>query len=58
MSTDSPLFLIYVANRPASEGVSIAEKVSRADYVIRTDGSFEETDRQVRAIFDALSVRN
>lgn len=34
----------------------IAEKVSRADYVITTDGSFEETDRQVSALFEALSV--
>jgi len=33
----------------------IEEKVRRADYVIRTDGSFEETDRQVRDLFDLLS---
>jgi dephospho-CoA kinase len=31
-----------------------AEKVRRADYVIRTDGSFEETNRQVRAVYEAL----
>jgi dephospho-CoA kinase len=32
----------------------IEEKVRRADYVINTDGSFEETNRQVRRVFDAL----
>ena len=26
------------------------EKVRRADYVIRTDGTFDETEDQVRAI--------
>jgi dephospho-CoA kinase len=30
------------------------EKVRRADHVINTDGSFEETNRQVRRVFDAL----
>ena len=32
----------------------IEEKVKRADYVIRTDGSFEETDRQVREVSKKL----
>jgi dephospho-CoA kinase len=32
----------------------IGEKARRADYVIQTDGTFEETDRQVRAVYDAL----
>jgi dephospho-CoA kinase len=32
----------------------IDEKVRRADYVIRTDGSFEETDRQVLAVLRKL----
>lgn len=32
----------------------IDEKVRRADYVIRTDGTFEETERQVRAVLDNL----
>ena len=27
---------------------------ARADYVIRTDGSFEETAAQVREVYDAL----
>ena len=33
----------------------IGEKVARADFVIRTDGTFDETDSQVREVFDALS---
>ena len=32
----------------------IDEKVKRADYVIRTDGTFTETDAQIRRIYDAL----
>lgn len=32
----------------------IGEKMARADYVIRTDGTFAETDAQVRAVADAL----
>jgi dephospho-CoA kinase len=32
----------------------IEEKVRRADYVIRTDGNFEETDRQVKSVFEQL----
>jgi dephospho-CoA kinase len=34
----------------------IEEKVRRADYVIRTDGTFEETDRQIRQILAKLSA--
>jgi dephospho-CoA kinase len=34
----------------------IEDKVSRADYVIRTDGTFEETNLQVRGVFDRLVV--
>lgn len=33
----------------------IGEKVARADFVIRTDGTFDETERQVRDVFDALN---
>ena len=33
----------------------IEEKVRRADHVIRTDGSYEETNRQVREVFAALT---
>jgi dephospho-CoA kinase len=32
----------------------IDEKVRRADHVIRTDGTFAETDAQVRAVHEAL----
>ena len=34
----------------------IAEKVARADYVIRTDGSHAATDLQVRTVFEALNA--
>jgi dephospho-CoA kinase len=33
----------------------IEEKARRADYVIRTDGSFAETETQVRVIFSQLA---
>ena len=32
----------------------IGEKVARADYVIRTDGTFDATEAQVREVFEAL----
>lgn len=32
------------------------DKAARADYVIRTDGRFEDTDRQVDEVYRALSV--
>jgi dephospho-CoA kinase len=31
-----------------------SEKVRRADYVINTDGSFDETNRQVRKVYESL----
>ena len=35
----------------------IAEKVRRADYVIRTDGTFADTEAQVRRhLFEVLSA--
>ena len=34
----------------------IDEKIRRADYVIRTDGTHQETDRQVRGVFEQLSA--
>ena len=33
----------------------IAEKIARASYVIRTDGGFDETDRQVAAVYEQLT---
>ena len=35
----------------------IADKIARADYVIRTDGSFADTDTQVGDVYRSLSVR-
>jgi len=34
-----------------------ADKVSRADFVITTDGTFEDTDRQVDAVVDRIRSR-
>jgi dephospho-CoA kinase len=34
----------------------IEEKVARADHVITTDGSFAETDMQVRRVFEVLNA--
>ena len=31
-----------------------AEKVAQADFVIRTDGSFESTDAQADAVYERL----
>lgn len=42
------------ARQRLSAQLPIAEKVRRADYVIRTDGTFEESDRQVRELLEAL----
>ena len=33
------------------------DKAARADYVIRTDGSFEATDHQIRSVLSALNER-
>ena len=35
----------------------IQEKVARADYVIRTDGSHADTEGQVRTVFEALKAQ-
>jgi dephospho-CoA kinase len=35
----------------------IEDKVARADYVIRTDGSFADTNRQIAAVLEALRGR-
>ena len=34
----------------------IDEKAARADHVIRTDGSFADTDAQIRMLFEALNA--
>jgi dephospho-CoA kinase len=43
-------------NRLAAQ-IPVAEKARRADYVIRTDQTFEETDRQIDDILRALGGR-
>lgn len=45
------------AQKRLTAQLPIAEKVRRADYVIRTDGSVADTDKQVRRIVAALSAR-
>jgi dephospho-CoA kinase len=42
------------AERRIASQLPIDEKVRRADYVIRTDGNFEETNRRVEEILAAL----
>jgi len=42
------------AERRVAAQLPIEEKVKRADYVISTDGTFEETDAQVAALLAAL----
>lgn len=42
------------AERRVAAQLPIDEKVRRAHYVIRTDGSFEETDRQVAETLEKL----
>jgi dephospho-CoA kinase len=42
------------ARRRVAAQWPIAEKVQRADYVIRTDGSRADTDRQVDALIEVL----
>ena len=34
----------------------LEKKIARADYVVRTDGTFDETDRQVDAVVSQLQV--
>ena len=37
-----------------SAQLPLEEKIRRADYVIRTDGAFADTNKQVRAVHEAL----
>ena len=43
------------ARQRISAQMSTAEKVRLANYVIRTDGTFAETNEQVRQVLAALS---
>ena len=45
---------VEAARRRMAAQLPIDYKVARADFVIRTDGTFEETDRQVDAVRTAL----
>jgi dephospho-CoA kinase len=42
------------ANQRIAAQMRSEEKASRADFIVRTDGTFEETDSQVDAVIDAL----
>jgi dephospho-CoA kinase len=43
------------ARRRIAAQLPLDEKVSRADYVIDTGGTFEETNRQVREVYERLT---
>jgi dephospho-CoA kinase len=45
------------ARQRIASQLPIETKTQRADYVVRTDGSVSETDRQVSEVFRALTVR-
>lgn len=45
------------ARRRLAAQLPIDEKVRRADYVIRTEGSLEDTNREVRDVYARLSGR-
>ena len=42
------------ARRRIEAQLPLGYKTARADFVIRTDGTFEDTDRQVKAVLEAL----
>jgi dephospho-CoA kinase len=44
------------ARQRVAAQLPIEEKIRRADYVIRADGAYDETDRQVREIFNLLAA--
>ena len=44
------------ARRRIDAQLPIEEKAAKADYVIRTDGTFEDTNAQVRAVFEQLQA--
>lgn len=45
------------AERRLNAQLPIDQKVKKATYVIRTDGTFEDTDRQVAELIKSLSAR-
>lgn len=46
------------ARQRVAAQLPIAEKVAKADYVIRTDGTHDETDEEVMRVWKALSVNH
>ena len=44
------------AKAPKASKTAAADKAARADYVINTDGTFDETDRQVASVVKALTL--
>ena len=42
------------ARQRVAAQLPIAEKIRRADFVVSTEGPIEETDRQVKALYDRL----
>jgi dephospho-CoA kinase len=46
------------ARQRIASQLPIAVKVARADYVIRTDGTFEDTERQVKEVIERLLEEN
>ena len=45
------------ARRRLAAQIPAEEKAARADFVIRTDGAFVDTDRQVEAVIERLKAR-
>ena len=50
-------FTRHEAERRIAAQLPTAEKVRRADHVIRTDGTLDDTDRQVDALYRELASR-
>ena len=40
----------------SGKALTTDQKVRSADYVIWTDGTYEDTNRQVRAVFERLRL--
>jgi len=46
----------WEARQRLAAQLPIDEKIRRADYVIRTDGSLADTDKQAKRVVDQLVV--
>jgi dephospho-CoA kinase len=47
----------HEARQRIAAQIPAEDKAARADYVIRTDGSFEATDREIESVLSALNER-